>query len=176
MKRCPQCHIEYFDETLEFCLEDGARLVSNDGEDETIPRVTFPERHNPTTEKTLNLPFSGAMPSTISQENDPALPAAQKIDLLKEKAVQKGNRLLEMTPFVVALAHNWWQWIYLDNQNYSSFSGYVLSANFLIWLLLLIVGAVAGLLAVRQCRVKTFAIAGLVVLSINLILFLVPRR
>src|SRR5688572_1350992 len=27
MKRCPQCRIEYFDDMLEFCLEDGARLV-----------------------------------------------------------------------------------------------------------------------------------------------------
>lgn len=26
MKRCPRCNIDYFDNALEFCLEDGARL------------------------------------------------------------------------------------------------------------------------------------------------------
>lgn len=175
MKRCPRCNIEYFDETLEFCLEDGARLVANSGEDETIPKITFPDCPNPSTEKTLNLPFLNPTPTTNFKENDSALPAA-KTDSLKEKAVEKGNHLLEFTPFVIALAHNWWQWIYLNNQYYSSFSGYVLSANFLMWLLLLTVGAVTGLLALKKCRDRGFAIAGLVILSINLILFLVPKR
>jgi len=74
------------------------------------------------------------------------------------------------------LAHNWWQWIYLNNQYYSSLSSYVLSANFLMWLLLLAAGATVSLFAVKRCKDKGFAFVSLVVLSINLILFLVPRR
>src|SRR5437868_5930250 len=32
MGRCPDCQKEYFDESLVFCLDDGARLVSDSGE------------------------------------------------------------------------------------------------------------------------------------------------
>ncbi|MBA3353944.1 MAG: hypothetical protein H0U23_16250, partial [Blastocatellia bacterium] len=27
MKRCPECRLDYYDETLSFCLDDGAALV-----------------------------------------------------------------------------------------------------------------------------------------------------
>ncbi len=37
-------------------------------------------------------------------------------------------------------------------------------------------GAITGLIAVKRCRNKGFVFAGLVILSINLILFLVPKR
>jgi hypothetical protein len=83
---------------------------------------------------------------------------------------------LEIAPIVIALALNWWQWIYLNNQYYSSFSSYVLSANFLMWLLLLTTGTALSLFAVKRCKNKRFAFASLVILSVNLILFLVPRR
>ncbi|HUR97059.1 MAG TPA: hypothetical protein VMZ26_03210 [Pyrinomonadaceae bacterium] len=32
MKRCPECHKDYFDESLVFCLDDGARLPSQSGD------------------------------------------------------------------------------------------------------------------------------------------------
>ncbi|MFN2501807.1 MAG: hypothetical protein ABR530_07335 [Pyrinomonadaceae bacterium] len=31
MKRCPKCRRDYSDETMNFCLEDGSRLVSASG-------------------------------------------------------------------------------------------------------------------------------------------------
>jgi len=175
MKRCPKCKIEYFDTTLEFCLEDGTRLVSASAYETETPTVTRSNKPNLTTEKTVNLPFSdqarplefrGAKPAeTIPQTN-----------LLKDKAVEQSNNILEIAPLVVALAHNWWQWIYLNNQYYSSFSTYILSANFLMWLLLLTAGAAISLLTVKRCQNKGYAFASLVILSINLILFLVPKR
>ncbi|MDQ3041790.1 MAG: hypothetical protein M3R11_05350 [Acidobacteriota bacterium] len=67
-------------------------------------------------------------------------PTPQKT-LIKDKVTEQSNSVLELAPFVIALAHNWWQWIYLNNQYYSSFSTYVLSANFIMWLLLLTTGA-----------------------------------
>jgi len=67
-------------------------------------------------------------------------PTPQKT-LIKDKVTEQSNSVLELASFVIALAHNWWQWIYLNNQYYSSFSTYVLSANFIMWLLLLMMGA-----------------------------------
>ncbi|MGI9037040.1 MAG: hypothetical protein ACR2GD_13525 [Pyrinomonadaceae bacterium] len=176
MKRCPKCNLNYPDETLEFCLEDGTRLISENRVDEEIQTVTRSNAPGSTTAKTVSLPFStpGAvshLPTGNAQIKTPAPTSA-----LKERAVEKSNQALEIAPLVVALAHNWWQWIYLNNQYYSSFTTYVLSANFLMWLLLLAAGAVLGLLAVKRVGDKRFAIAGLVILAVNLILFLVPKR
>jgi hypothetical protein len=45
-----------------------------------------------------------------------------------------------------------------------------------MWLLLLITGGATGLLAVKYGRNKGFAYTSLVILAINLLLFLVPKR
>ena len=175
MKRCPKCSAEYFDNTLEFCLEDGMRLVPPLSYKTEIPTISKSNKPNLSAEKTVNLPFSNpAKTLEFGGAND--FQTIPQTDLLKERVAQQSNNVLEIAPFVVALAHNWWQWIYLNNQYYSSFSTYILSANFLMWLLLLIAGAVAGLFAIKRCQNKGFALASLVILSINLILILVPKR
>ena len=175
MKRCPKCSIEYFDNTLEFCLEDGMRLVSELSYETETPTVTQTNKPKSSTEKTVNLPFSNPAKSLefIDANDFQTIP---KPDLVKERVAQQSNKVLEIAPIVIALAHNWWQWIYLNNQYYSSLSSYVFSANFLMWLLLLAAGATVSLFAVKFCKNKGFAFASLVILSINLILFLVPRR
>jgi hypothetical protein len=175
MKRCPKCSIEYFDHTLEFCLEDGMRLVSARSFETETPTVTKSNKPNPSTEKTVNLPFSNpAKTLELGGAND--LQTIPQTDLLKERVAQQSNKVLEIAPIIIALAHNWWQWIYLNNQYYSSLSSYVLSANFLMWLLLLTASAAVSLLSLKRCKDKRLAFASLVILSINLILFLVPRR
>ena len=47
MKRCPECRRDYFDETLVFCLDDGAQLVDGPGAD--LPSES-PTRVLPTTD------------------------------------------------------------------------------------------------------------------------------
>ena len=42
MKRCPECLRDYFDETLNFCLDDGARLVSGPFTGQLDPTVMLP--------------------------------------------------------------------------------------------------------------------------------------
>jgi len=76
----------------------------------------------------------------------------------------------------VALAHNWWQWVYLEKQYVYSLTDYLLSANFVMWLLLLACGILSGLYGLKRSKNRSYALIGLVVLAINLILFLVPRR
>jgi hypothetical protein len=82
---------------------------------------------------------------------------------------------LEITPIIISLAHNWWQWVYLNKQDYLTFTSYVSSANFLVWLLLLVAGASVGMLVLKLCQNKSCAYTGLVILAINLLLFLVPK-
>ncbi len=47
MKRCPECRRDYFDDTLSFCLDDGARLLEGPGSDESatavLPAVKLPD-------------------------------------------------------------------------------------------------------------------------------------
>jgi hypothetical protein len=57
MKRCPECRRDYYDETLVYCLDDGAPLVYGassdrlfDGQTEmlpTIPDISLPEYKRP---------------------------------------------------------------------------------------------------------------------------------
>jgi hypothetical protein len=140
MKRCPNCNIEYLDTTLEFCLEDGTRLVSNAARETESPNVTRSTKSDSTAEKTITLPFS-AQPRMLKFDGVNRVEPTPQKTLIKDKVTEQSNSVLELAPFVIALAHNWWQWIYLNNQYYSSFSTYVLSANFIMWLLLLTMGA-----------------------------------
>jgi hypothetical protein len=193
MKRCPKCHLEYFDNTLEFCLEDGARLFNISAA--PVKEVPTISRQQPLTdEKTVSFtaPETAAAeretfrldpnrpPTPIQPRNlhsDEKLEQAGKQELFPPPAVSsQALKALEIAPIVLALAHNWWQWIYLNNQYYPSLAAFLLSANFLMWLLLFAVGAAAGLLALKFGRSKGFAYAGLVILAINLLLFLVPKR
>jgi hypothetical protein len=185
MKRCPKCNLSYSDETLEFCLEDGVKLVFATSRQAEQPTVTKSNLPSAATDQTLNLPFSNVSnpldvksPHQQPANNFQAGAEAKTIASteLKEKVTSQGYKILEIAPIVLSLAHNWWQWLYLNNQYYYSFSTYVLSANFLMWLLLLAAGAVTSLLAIKLCRSKAFAYTSLVILAINLLLFLVPKR
>lgn len=183
MKQCPRCNVEYFDEVLEFCLEDGAKLLQISGQGKEMPTITKSNKPNPTTAETVNLPFSN-IPETLEAKNSDQNIQAQTTASfetansaqLKEKVTSQSYKILEVAPIIVALAHNWWQWVYLRNQYYSSFTTYVLSANFLMWLLLLAAGTAVGLLALKLSQNKGFAYTSLVIIAINLILFLVPNR
>jgi len=175
MKRCPTCNIEYFDLSLEFCLEDGTRLVSSGSQEVKRSSITSPNKSNPLTEKTHILPFSSSAQTQKISDSRIIQPTSQT-ELINVNVAQQSLKILEIAPLTIALLHNWWQWIYLNNQYYSSFTNYVFSGNFLMWLFLLLVGAITGLIAVKRCRNKGFVFAGLVILSINLILFLVPKR
>ncbi len=175
MKRCPKCNADYFDNMLEFCLEDGTRLAfAPQSATATIPTMRptagSPAQHAPLTER-------------VSEETVVISDAAarQKTETRTETSeenvsVSRTTSAVETVPVVLALAHNWWQWLYLEKTYVYSLTDYLLSANFLMWLLLLVAGAAVGIYTVRNSKNKTFAIIGLVTLGINLILFLVPRK
>jgi len=177
MKRCPRCSVDYFDNMLEFCLEDGTKLA------------VVSETASSASPKTGATGTRSTVAETISFESPIAPPALQPLEkpeietvvtrgLVQEASPSSSNmtRVLEIAPVVLALMHNWWQWIYLENEYVSSIASYIFSANFLMWLVLLGAGIALSLKALKSLQNKAFAYISLVVLAINLLLFLVPRK
>ncbi len=174
MKQCPRCNLIYTDDTLEFCLEDGSRLVTDSSPQTETPTVFAAKKAAHTTEKTVNLPFSRKIENfDLKAEKLQNTGHSQSIENKKDG---RNLKIIEISAIAVALLHNWWQWLYLNNQYYSTFTAYVLSANFLMWLLLLAIGIGIGLYAVKLARNKSVPIISLVILAVNLILFVVPKR
>lgn len=169
MKRCPKCQTDYFDDTLEFCLEDGARLAL------AVPpatQVTKSAFGNPSAAKTVS--FSDAAPLRTAAE--PLEKAAAVGKALETTVKTKSFEALAVAPLVFALLHNWAQWLYVSNQSYGSLGALLVSPQFAGWLVLLAGGAISGLLALKFCAKKGLAYIGLFILAVNLLLFLVPKR
>jgi hypothetical protein len=179
MKKCPQCQADYFDEQLEFCLEDGAKLtfvrstatvadtkVFNTAENSVATAFFDPRAEMPQT----------ANANAATNLNAPAAANETKVTSLKQNAVETGSRALEIGTLVIALANNWLQWLYIERQHYGTFTNFVFSVEFLFWLLLLFAGVAAGLLTLKLSRTKTLAYVGLVILAINFVLLLVPKK
>jgi magnesium-transporting ATPase (P-type) len=166
MKSCPKCNVEYLDNTLEFCLEDGTRLV-------------FSKNENTSNAKTAVL-NDFALPSTISLEdsNKTALQNkdTNKLANIKEKVTYQGFKVIEIAPIVLALSHNYWQWLYFKKTNYNDTISFITSSHFIIWLLLLFSGAISSFIALKYGRNRGFAITSLVILAINLLLSIVPNN
>jgi Tol biopolymer transport system component len=71
VKRCPQCHRDYSDETLNYCLDDGERLLDGpiveDAKTESLPSFEFPhEAATRVQEAATSQKFESA---SISREN-----------------------------------------------------------------------------------------------------------
>lgn len=177
MKKCPRCQVAYYDDTLVFCLEDGTELRTVSGQSAVATEQFSVDEKSV---ETMFINETSELPKTVAAHDGNTLkqnlPNPTQISSLKEKAVEKGYRTLELGTLIFALAHNWWQWLYVDRQNYGSVSDFLFSADFVIWFLLLSVGTTAGLLTLKFSRNKTFAYFGLVVLAINFILLIVPRK
>jgi hypothetical protein len=178
MKKCPKCQADYFDEQLEFCLEDGAKLTFVRSTATAADTKIFNSAQNSV--ETAYFDSRAQVPQTV-HANDAlktnALAADEtKLTSLKQNAVEKGSRALEIGTLVIALANNWLQWLYIERQSYGTFTSFVFSVEFLFWLLLLFAGTAAGLLTLKLSRTKTLAYVGLVILAINFVLLLVPKK
>lgn len=173
MKRCPKCS-RSFDDTLDFCLEDGVRLISLPS---AATATTVETKQAQTASPTVSYPIAPLRHAAndLSQAAETETVVARK-EILGANAVIRPNIAFQYGAIAIALGHNWWQWLYLEKQYFSSFFEYVFSANFLMWLLLLVGGTAISLFVVRKSESKLLGILSLVILAINLILFLVPRR
>lgn len=172
MKHCPKCN-RTFENSLDFCLEDGTRLLFTASG--TAP-VTTGARPTTTAAETVAFPIAPMRSATDLSGHGEVETVVAKTEAMLPIEASGRNQIFEYASIVVALAHNWWQWLYLEKQYVSSIMEYILSANFLMWLLLLGAGTALGLFTVRKSPRKVFGVLSLVILAINLILFLVPRR
>ncbi len=166
MKSCPKCNAEYLDNTLEFCLEDGSKLFTSKNE-------------NPTNAKTAvlnDVPKPSPNNFEISKKTILIKKETDKLANIKEKVTYQSNKVIETAPIVIALIHNYWQWLYLEKASYSTTVAFLTSGQFSIWLSLLIVGAITSFIALKYGKYKGFAITGLVILAINLLLSIVPIK
>lgn len=177
MKKCPKCQADYFDETLDFCLEDGSKLNFADGRTTAKTEVLTADQKSV---ETLSFNEQSKIPDTIEVGKNAVVNKSAtdeiKTTSLKEKTVEKGHQVLEISVLVFALAHNWLQWLYVDRQNYGSVYNFLFSVEFIVWLLLLLAGTAAGLLTLKLGRKKGFAYIGLVILAINFLLLIVPKK
>lgn len=176
MKRCPKCNTDYFDNMIEFCLEDGVRLNLLSAIEQEVGTVAHTASRNPSTAKTVDLHFSSP---ESPFKNDQAAQAAPTISVGKKietKMKTKSIETLAVAPVVVSLLHNWIQWLYVSHEKFDSLGAFLISPNFAVWLVLLTLGVVLGLLALKFCERKGFAYVSLVIMAVNLLLLLVPKR
>lgn len=193
-KICPHCQKRYSDVSFEFCLEDGTRLMHfrADGEDEPETRFgassTFSgtstasptnnrntisadwktlQNQNTIVSNPADKPLQTDSPEQIKSFADAnqTSPAQQKLVQFAE------NKAAAIIAVALALAHNYWQWLYLARP------GNFEITTFLVWLVLLATGAATAMLVLKFGRSgKGYAIIGLILLGINLLLYLVPRK
>jgi hypothetical protein len=182
MKRCPQCNSEYFDNMLDYCLEDGNRLIvvtkSLDQKTVERPAATL---NNTTPAETVFIPLEKTPPNEVAPEIETVLKSdlhsqiQSKSEKLKTSVTDKWYQVLEFAPIILALAHNYWQWLYLSKQASLRLADFLFSYQFLIWFLLLISSAVFGIISLKYGRSKSFAVTALVILAINVLLSIVPK-
>lgn len=173
MKSCPKCN-RSFDNSLDFCLEDGTPLLPLTS---GAAPITVEAKPQPTVSPTMTYPIAPvhAAANDLSRAAEVETVVARNA-ILGVDAVSRPTVIFEYAAIAVALAHNWWQWLYLEKQYVPSIFEYILSADFLMWLLLLATGTAISLFVVQKSEKKILGILSLVILAINLILFLVPRR
>jgi len=77
MKTCPNCHTQYTDDSLRFCLQDGSPLDSLD-EAETVVRQSSVPSHS--RENVRNLPYAGQIDqeSEVRRVSNPPPPGQKK--------------------------------------------------------------------------------------------------
>ncbi|MEP6923231.1 MAG: hypothetical protein ABI954_02090 [Pyrinomonadaceae bacterium] len=182
MKSCPSCNLKYADDTLQFCLNDGTQLTEFIETEE--PATVFSSGVS-TTEKSPSShsnfeQMSVAPDSAHLQEANSTLFANQPTQELfsaKENASDElFIKILTFAPIVVALMQNYWQWLYMSKYDSFQFPSFLWELNFWVWLILLFSGTALCVLAIKNNKNRGFAVVGLVILAINFLLCLAPRR
>lgn len=178
MKVCSICKKNYYDETLEFCLDDGSRLAKiDDKSNEVLTATSIPTNAEYTQATTVEFNNRPDLQTAKIPATEPEIlkTISQKKENLKRNVADTSQKFLEVSPIVVALAHNYWQWLYLYRQSTSQLSVFFTSYNFIVWFLLFLSGLLFGSFSLKYSKNKGFAITSLIILAINLILSIVPK-
>jgi hypothetical protein len=165
-------------------MEDGSPLILTSPEKDEILTLVKNKTDFAAAGKTLE--FSDKNQTVKSFLNEPektrqtGMNPTNKIDEkltnFKEKVSYQGLRTIEVLPIILALANNYWQWLYLNRANYGDTLSFLISINFFVWFLLLIFGLISCIIAVKYGKNRGLAITALVILAINLLLSIVPLK
>ena len=181
MKKCPKCGTEYFDNRLDFCLEDGEKLSGSISQDEELWTIPTIRKENKDFTETQVLEDSELERADRTLEkkkeflNRPSSDTTKKINRLKQNLSVRGLKILENTALICALLHNFWFWLYFSRKPYNNFADYFISVEFIVWFLLLITGIMFGIISLKFNQNKIPAIIALVVLAVNFILSIIPK-
>lgn len=184
MKRCPNCNLGYTDESLEFCLEDGTRLeIFNEATDEPPTVYSKSGAYTTTQTKTAQTsPNINNFGTWAETPNSQMNMQAQGENLPQTDTPPQSEtdsfttKFFGFAPIIVALAQNYWQWLYMTQYNSFKFPDFLWELNFYVWLILLVGGVLLGVTALRKNVNKSFAVVSLVILAVNFLLCIVPRR
>ncbi len=170
---------------MEFCLEDGTPLVlmPQPQAEETLLkkplRPTFPASPNAPLTEILpqnSLPLTQPSPQPPETIEQKTILTSPKTAVIKEQVVHQGSKVLEILPIIFALMQNYWQWLYFSRPADFEFPQFLWSTNFLVWLVLFLCGIGFSISALKFVKNRGFAIVSLVILAINFILCVVPRK
>jgi hypothetical protein len=172
MKRCPKCRTDYFDNMLDFCLDDGERLLTP-GQNEELKKTAPTQAETVAFDKKDYAPVNNFFTRDAADQIQSRI--ENKSEKIKQEIKQRWVKWLEIMPIIPALAHIYWQWLYLSRKYYYQFYDYFFSSEFIIWLLLLIITLIFGIISLKFSIRKDFAITALIVLAINVLLSIVPK-
>ena len=188
MKSCPSCDLKYADDTLQFCLSDGTSLViySDDREEpltvfasetKTAERSSLNQSQlNTASDRQSPIYLRDTAQITAKPNSLPNIETKTRVEPEENPPDKLFVQALSFAPITVALMQNYWQWLYMTEYNSFQFPALLWNLHFYVWLLLLGVGAALCVLALRQNINRGFAVVGLVILAINFLLCLVPKR
>src|SRR4051812_47490466 len=74
MKRCPECFRDYFDETLNFCLDDGTHLLAGPFTGQLDPTVIYPTLPDPISSAKFSLSERQAADANVQLNTIAVLP------------------------------------------------------------------------------------------------------
>ncbi len=100
MKRCPTCKSTYTDDSLRFCLQDGATLLSLRDESPTLNLMTAPDRR---TDSPTEILYSAAEPTVQSPSPAQTVAASARPTVQEEEAAaqsltpRKTSRIVGLT-------------------------------------------------------------------------------
>jgi hypothetical protein len=160
---------------LDFCLDDGERLLHLKQKNEDFNEISPTQAKTVALNKNFNPAVFSAPDTKIELQNDLLNDLETKSEGIKQKVRLQWLKTLEIVPIILALIHNYWQWLYLARKSYYDFTSFFFSLDFIVWLILLMAGAVFGIISLKYSKSKGFAITALVVLAINVILSIVPK-
>ena len=133
-------------------VQNSTRL--NDIDRETLTAASFKPKVEITQAETvqLNQPTENDYSDLTGVEQNVNKVISLKKENFKRNAVYSTHKFLEISPIVLALAHNYWQWLYLYKQPVYEISAFLSSYNFLVWLFLLFSGLLFGIFSLKYSK------------------------